>query len=81
MEAELLRLLNVVLRNKGQPGIREISPECHLRDELHLDSLDLAEFTVRIEERFGIDVFDRGIIHRWYEIETRLKEKHGPRGE
>jgi hypothetical protein len=30
---------------------------------------------VRIEERFGVDVFAEGVVHRWGEIQLRV-ERH-----
>lgn len=67
-ETELIQLLNTVLRHKGRPEVASIDVEVRLREDLHLDSLDLAELTVRIEERFGIDVFEQGVVQRWGEI-------------
>jgi len=40
-----------------------------------LDSLDLAELTVRLEEEFGVDVFEDGIVETVEEILTKLSKK------
>jgi acyl carrier protein len=69
---ELLGLINEVLRHKGRPQLPAIGAGTHLREDLKLDSLDLAELTVRIEERFGIDVFEAGVVSRYGEIESRV---------
>ena len=37
-----------------------------------LDSLDLAEMTVRLEDQFGIDVFQNEVIDRVEEVLARL---------
>jgi acyl carrier protein len=72
IERELLGLLNEVLRHKRRPELAAIVGDPHFRDDLHLDSLDLAELTVRIEERFGIDVFEEGVVSRFNEIQARI---------
>ena len=72
VETELLRLVNQVRRNKRQPELSSLTGDPHLRADWHFDSLDLAELTVRIEERFGIDVFEAGVVNRWEEIRTRV---------
>jgi acyl carrier protein len=72
LETELLAVVNQVRRNKGLPGIQILTDDSHLCDDLQFDSLDLAELTVRIEERFGVDVFEEGIVHRWGDICARV---------
>jgi acyl carrier protein len=72
VETELLRLVNQMRRNKRQPELCSLTGDPHLRNDWHFDSLDLAELTVRIEERFGIDVFEAGVVYRWEEIRTRV---------
>ena len=72
IEIELLALVNQVRRNKRQPELSSLEGNAHLRADWHFDSLDLAELTVRIEERFGVDVFEAGVVHRWQEISDRV---------
>lgn len=72
IEHELLGVLNEVLRHKRRAELAVVERGTHLRDDLHFDSLDLAELTVRIEERFGIDVFEAGVVSRYGEIESRV---------
>jgi acyl carrier protein len=73
IDAELLRLASLVREHKGVGPIASLTPELRLREDLGFDSLDLAELTVRIEERFGVDVFDEGVVRRVGEISDRLK--------
>lgn len=40
-----------------------------------MDSLDLAELTVRIEDAFGIDVFEDGIIDTIGEIMDKINKR------
>ena len=70
---ELLSIINQVRENKGQPPVGELPPDSRLREDIGFKSLDLAEFTVRIEERFGVDVFADGLVNTIGEIEERLR--------
>jgi acyl carrier protein len=79
IERELLGCLNEALRHKRRPELTGVEGDPNLRDDLKLDSLDLAELTVRIEERFGVDVFEAGVVARYREIENRVIE-HVRRG-
>jgi len=49
-----------------------INNESSLRQDLGLDSLALAELAVRIETRFGLDVFEDSIPETVSEIINRL---------
>lgn len=69
---DLLNVINTVRANKGRPGLPEIRPEHRLREDCQLDSLDLAELTVRIEEESGIDVFADGLVRTVGEIQAKL---------
>lgn len=55
---ELLSIINQVRENKGQLPVGELPSNSRLREDIGFKSLDLAEFTVRIEEKFGVDVAD-----------------------
>ncbi|ULL17952.1 acyl carrier protein [Paenibacillus sp. H1-7] len=64
MENQLLRIINKILNKKENPRGRyeALDPAASLRSDLQFDSLDLAEFTVRIEDEFGVDVFEDGNV-------------------
>ena len=47
----------------------------HLRNDIGLDSLDLAELTVRIEAEFDIDIFENGIVNTVGEVIDKLNSK------
>ncbi|MDD3179533.1 MAG: glycosyltransferase [Opitutaceae bacterium] len=70
--AALGDIINQVRENKGQPPLGELHPGSRLREEIGFESLDLAEFTVRIEEKFGVDVFADGLVHTVGEIQDRI---------
>ena len=62
MEQKLLEIINTVLSNAGLDTIEELRHEYDLREDLDLDSINLADLTVRIDEAFGVDVFEGEII-------------------
>lgn len=69
---ELLSIINQVRENKGQLPVGELPPDSRLREDIGFKSLDLAEFTVRIEEKFGVDVFADGLVNTVGEIQDRI---------
>jgi len=73
----LLRLVNQVREHKGKPTLATITRDLRLQGDLGFNSLDLAEFTVRIEERFGVDVFADGLVHTVGEIEVKISRAKG----
>jgi acyl carrier protein len=50
----------------------KIDNNTSLKNDLGLDSLSLAELTVYIEDEFGIDVFEDGIVETVGEIYEKL---------
>ena len=66
-----LSLVNLIRSNKHQPAIEELTSELRLREDLGFDSFDLAELTVRIEDRFGVDVFAGGVVRTVGEVVRR----------
>lgn len=65
-------LINAVRANKQQPPLTNLTASSRLREDLDFASLDLAELTVRIEERFGVDVFADGLVHTVGEIQEKI---------
>ena len=54
--AFVVTTVDSILRRKGEN--RDINLVDNLRDDLGLDSLDLAELAIHIEDRYLVDVFD-----------------------
>jgi len=69
---QLIAVLNQVRENKGLPALANLTSELRLREDLDFESLDLAELTVRIEEKFGVDVFADGLVHTVAEIQQKI---------
>ena len=70
---ELLKIINTVLDNRDKVLISEISENTSLRDGCGMDSLDLADLTVRIEAAFDVDIFEDGVVETIGDI---LKKIH-----
>ncbi|MBI5692943.1 MAG: acyl carrier protein [Verrucomicrobia bacterium] len=70
----LRELANRVRKHKGVGEFDRFVPGTRLREDLGFDSLDLAEFTVRIEQRCGVDVFAAGVVHTWGEVVARVEQ-------
>jgi acyl carrier protein len=68
-------IVNQVLINKSKSPVKEVQITSSLRDDLGFDSLDLAELTVRIEDKFGIDIFSDGIVSTIGEILQKINTK------
>lgn len=68
MKEIILDALNEIYLGKGLTEMNTLENDIHLRLDLGLDSFDLAELTVRIEEKTGKDIFERGIVNTIGEV-------------
>jgi len=75
MEDKIKEIINIVLEKNNKGKIEELNKEASLRDDLGMDSLDLAELTVRIEDEFGVDLFEDGIIDKVGEIIEKISKR------
>jgi len=57
METKIIEIIKSVLEDSMQDSV-EISLESNLKDDVELDSFGLALLTVKIEDEFGVDVFE-----------------------
>jgi acyl carrier protein len=71
---KIIEITKTVLANRGNENLKEIGLDSHLRNDLGMDSLDLAELTVRIEAEFDVDIFEDGIVNTIGEILQKLKQ-------
>lgn len=72
MNPLLLNHINALRGFKGLPSLDSISAEQSLRVDMQLDSLDLAELTVRLQKDTGVDVFAEGLVSTIGEVNDRL---------
>lgn len=69
----LKSLINQVLNQNDRVKIDELDSKMSLRDDLGLTSFDLATLTVLIEDEYGVDIFEDGLVSSVGEIEEKLK--------
>jgi len=65
-------IVNEVLEESGRDGFDGITRGTRLRADLGLDSLDLAVLTVKVEAKYGVDVFGDGVVTTVGEILDKL---------
>lgn len=70
----LKEIINTVLLNRGKSILEKISENAKLRENLGMDSLDLAELTVRIEAEYDVDIFEDGIVNTIDEILQKINK-------
>ncbi|WP_313892558.1 phosphopantetheine-binding protein [Psychrobacillus sp.] len=72
---KLLAIINEIREEAGNSTIETLASSMDLREDLHLDSLMLAELTVRLEDEFDVDIFEDGIVQTIGEIIVKLEGK------
>lgn len=73
MKKNLLEIINEVLED-SDISISNLTPDMDLRDDIGLDSLNLAYLTVLIESEYGVDVFKNGIVKTVGDILEQINE-------
>ncbi len=73
MNEKLLKIINSIKKNKQDKPVESLTEEMRLREDLNLDSFDLAELTVKIEDEFDIDIFEDGLVLTVGEILNKLQ--------
>lgn len=72
MEEQVLSIINDIRESKNLSALYALKETDNLRNDLNLTSFDLAELTVRIEDEFGVDIFEEGLVGTIGEIYKRL---------
>ena len=72
MEQIVLEIINEIRAAKELAPIETVNAETKLREDLGLTSFDLAELTVKIEDKFDIDIFEDGLVNTVGEILEKL---------
>jgi acyl carrier protein len=69
----LKSVINDILEEKDDAdSVNSLDDSMSLTNDLGLDSLDLAEMTVRLEDQYGIDVFEDDIVDKIGEVIEKL---------
>ena len=69
----LLDVVNDIRNKKGFKKLNQLNNSDVLTDDLGLDSLDLAELTVRVQDEFNVDIYENGIVNRVDEVIAEIK--------
>jgi len=75
MEKKVLTIINDIRAARDMELLKEVTPDIRLREDLGLESFDLAELTVKIEDEFDIDIFEDGLVATIGEIFEKLNKK------
>lgn len=75
IENKLKEIINIILEKKEKEKLEKLDQNLSLRNNLEMDSLDLAELTVRIEDEFGVDVFEEGIVDTVKEVVEKIEKR------
>jgi acyl carrier protein len=66
-------IINNILQEKDDIStVDSLNDSMSLTNDLGLDSLDLAEMTVRLEDEYGIDVFEEDVVDEIGEVLENL---------
>jgi acyl carrier protein len=71
MKRSLLEIINEVL-SESDTKVEAISTDMDLRNDLGMDSMNLAYLTVLIEDEYGVDIFADGLVSKVSDILNRL---------
>lgn len=74
MENELLKIINGIYKRNGKRIILVLDRGMSLRNDLGFDSIDLAELTVKIEDKFGVDIFEDTIVDSISDVIKKIQE-------
>jgi acyl carrier protein len=71
MKRSLLEIINEVLSDSDSQ-VESITSETDLRNDLGMDSMNLALLTVLIEDEYRVDVFEDGMVSTVADIEKKI---------
>ena len=74
MKKSLKEIINEIQKENGVELSITLNDNDDLINDIGLDSLDLAQLTVMIEDIYGIDVFENKIVRKVYEIKELISE-------
>lgn len=66
--------INEINEMNNKEAVSLITDSMRLREDLGLDSMDLAILTAKIEDKYNVDVFEDGIVNTIGEIIAKLEK-------
>lgn len=78
MEDQLIVIVNDMRKDNGLPPLKRLDAGQHLRDDLNMDSLMLAELTVRVESEFDVDIFEDGLVETVGDVIRKIEGHQRP---
>lgn len=69
---KLEEIIRTVSANNGKTAPAHMDAATRLREDLGFDSFDLAELTVLVEDAFGADIFEDGVVESLGDIMGKL---------
>ena len=70
---KLFNIINNILISKNERPISNILPNNHLKNDLGLESFDMVELVVELEDEFGVDIFEAGNVETIKDVLDRIK--------
>lgn len=70
---KLFVIINRILEAKNGDTDRSISLSDRLKEDLGIESFDMVELVVELEDEFGIDIFESGDVKTVNDILEKLK--------
>lgn len=64
-------ILKIIKENKIKIK-KKITPNSHLIEDLNMDSYALAQLTVLIEDKYGVDIYKNKLIYKVKDILNQL---------
>lgn len=74
---DLRTIINEMFVENRQSFCETLHLSDRLKNDLEMDSFDMAELTVRIEMKYGIDVFEDGVVYTIEDIVKKLEAIEG----
>lgn len=69
---KLYEIINQILEENDLDTFDTFKDSHHLKNDLGLDSFNLAELTVLIEDEFGVDIFEGDLVFTIGDIKQKL---------
>ena len=74
MRQKVLEIITSIRASKNLPALDALKDSDTLLFDLQLTSFDLAELTVKLEDEYGVDIFEDGLVNTIGEIYAKLSE-------